>query len=158
MNTFEINSAIKELHNKDIEPELLADTIESLELARADKLDGAAYLIEKSTADSEFLSAKIKRLQAEKRAHDNKIKHLSEFLSRVVDDSGEKSIKTDNYIFKHRNVRARTIVPDVMKLPIDYVKRVEEVKADKAKIYADLRAGKDVKGAYLEANRKLVIS
>ena len=158
MNSFEINSAIRELLHKDIEPELLADTIESLELARAEKLDGVAYLIERSTADSQFLGEKIKRLQAEKRVYDNKIKHLSDFLTRVVDDSGKQSIKTDNFLFKKRNLRKKTIVPDVMKLPVDYVKRVEEIRADKDKIYKDLTAGKEVKGAYLEENKKVIIS
>lgn len=158
MNSFEINSAIRELLHKDIEPELLADTIESLELARAEKLDGVAYLIERSTADSQFLGEKIKRLQAEKRVYDNKIKHLSDFLSRVLDDAGEKSIKTDNFLFKNRNLRKKTIVPDVMKLPVDYVKRVEVIRADKDKIYKDLTAGKEVKGAYLEENKKVIIS
>ena len=158
MNTFEINAAIKELQEKDIEPELLADTLESLELARSEKLDGAAYLIERNTADSNFLAEKIKRLQAEKRVHDNKIKHLSDFLTRVVDDSGNQSIKTDNFLFKNRNFRKKTVVPDVMKLPVDYVKRVEEIRADKDKIYKDLIAGKEVKGAYLEENKKVIIS
>ena len=158
MNTFEINAAIKELQEKDIEPELLADTLESLELARSEKLDGAAYLIERNTADSNFLAEKIKRLQAEKRVHDNKIKNLSDFLSRVLDDAGEKSIKTDNFLFKNRNLRKKTIVPDVMKLPVDYVKRVEEIRGEKEKIYRELIGGKEVKGAYVEENKKVIIS
>ena len=45
-----------------------------------------------------------------------------------------------------------------MKLPVDYVKRVEEIRADKDKIYKDLTAGKEVKGAYLEENKKVIIS
>ena len=34
MNVFEINNAIAEIENKDLDPEVLVDTIKSLELTR----------------------------------------------------------------------------------------------------------------------------
>lgn len=47
MNVFEINNAIAEIENKDLDPEVLVDTIQSLELTRDQKLDGAAGLSDK---------------------------------------------------------------------------------------------------------------
>ncbi|WP_245191614.1 hypothetical protein [Lactobacillus johnsonii] len=47
MNVFDINNAIEELEQKDLDPEVLVDTIESLKLTRDQKLDGAAGLSDK---------------------------------------------------------------------------------------------------------------
>lgn len=42
MKIYEINEKIQELQNKDIEPELLKDTLESLQLELNTKLDSIA--------------------------------------------------------------------------------------------------------------------
>ncbi|MDK7117448.1 siphovirus Gp157 family protein, partial [Lactobacillus gasseri] len=46
MKIYEINEKIQELQNKDIEPELLKDTLESLQLELNIKLDSIASWIE----------------------------------------------------------------------------------------------------------------
>ena len=43
------------------------------------------------------------------------------------------------------------------KLPIDYVVEEKTIKADKKKLYEDLKAGKEITGAHLKANRKTLI-
>lgn len=48
MSAFQINAKIEELQDKDLDPQVLVDTIESLELTRNEKLDGAAGLIDRS--------------------------------------------------------------------------------------------------------------
>ena len=42
MNVFELNNAIKTIKEKDLDPETLKDTLESLELPRNEKLDNVA--------------------------------------------------------------------------------------------------------------------
>ena len=62
MKLFEINNAIKEVADKDdIDPETLKDTLDALKLTRDDKLDGLAGLIERDTANIDFLTNKIDR-------------------------------------------------------------------------------------------------
>ena len=46
MNVFELNNAIKTVKEKNLDPETLADTLESLELPRNEKLDNVARWIE----------------------------------------------------------------------------------------------------------------
>lgn len=48
MNVFELNTAIKQVQEMDIDSETLADTLESLELPRNEKLDNVASWIEEN--------------------------------------------------------------------------------------------------------------
>ncbi|WP_297816715.1 siphovirus Gp157 family protein [uncultured Lactobacillus sp.] len=157
MNVFEINDAIDELLDKDLDPDVLVDTIESLKLTRDEKLDGAAGLSEKLSSEVDWADKKIKQLQAFKKSATNKQKSLNNYITAAIDDAGLKEIKTKHYILKPRNYRASTVVEDTMQLPVDYVTRETVIKPNKKKIYEDLKAGKKINGAYLKPNRKTVI-
>lgn len=157
MNVFEINQAIRVIQEKDLDPEVLADTLDSLQITRDEKLDGVAGWIESNNAKIDWLELKLKQLREVKTRLTNQNKRLNSFLTDAIDDAGLKSIKTEHHILKPRNYRASTVVEDVKQLPIDYVVREEVLKADKKKIYEDLAKGKEVSGAYLKPNRKTVI-
>lgn len=63
MNVFEINQAISELEQKDLDPDVLVDTIDSLKLTRDQKLDGAAGLSEKYDSQIEWAKKKMAELR-----------------------------------------------------------------------------------------------
>lgn len=157
MNVFEINDAIDELLDKDLDPEVLVDTIESLKLTRDEKLDGAAGLSEKLGSEVDWAKKKIKQLEKFVKSASNKQKSLNDFITAAIDDAGVKEIKTKHYILKPKNSRASVVVEDKMQLPIDYVTRETVINPNKNKIYKDLKAGKKINGAYLKPNRKTVI-
>ena len=62
MNVFELNTAIKQVQEKDLDPETLADTLESLELPRNEKLDNVASWIEQNQMKLNWLKEKRKQL------------------------------------------------------------------------------------------------
>lgn len=115
MSAFQINAKIEELQDKDLDPQVLVDTIESLELTRNEKLDGAAGLIDRS----EMKIALAKR----------KAKEQSE-VARVEENKKKRQ---------------------------EYITYIEDVKADKKKLYEDLKAGTEINGAHLKANRGTTI-
>ena len=63
MNVFEINFAVAKIREKaesgEIEPETLADTLESLEDARNEKLDSVANWINEDESKIDWLDKKI---------------------------------------------------------------------------------------------------
>ena len=68
MKLFEINDAIRQVADREnIDEQTLKDTLDSLETTREEKLDGIAGLIERDTADIEFLKNKIRQLTDQKR-------------------------------------------------------------------------------------------
>ena len=157
MNVFEINNAIAEIENKDLDPEVLVDTIKSLELTRDQKLDGAAGLSDKYDSEIQWAKKKMAELKKFVKIQTNKKNRLNQFLTDAIDNAGEKEIQTEHHILKPRNYRDSVIVEEIRKLPIDYVVEEKTIKADKKKLYEDLKAGKEITGAHLKANRKTLI-
>lgn len=157
MNVFELNTAIKQVQEKNLDPETLADTLESLELPRNEKLDNVASWIEENNMKLNWLKEKIKQLSEVEASIKKQTENLQEFLTQAIDDSGQKEIQTENHILKPRNYKDSVIVEETKKLPIDYIVCSEVVKPNKKLIYEDLKAGKSISGARLKPNRKTVI-
>lgn len=157
MNVFELNATIKAVQEKDLDPETLADTLESLELPRNEKLDNVATWIENNQMKLNWLKDKKRQLSDVESSIKNQTDRLQEFLTAAIDDTGQKEIQTENHILRPRNYKDAVVVEDTKKLPIDYVIRTEAIRPDKKKIYEDLKAGKSISGAHLKPNRKTVI-
>ena len=161
MNVFEYNRAVEIVKAKaeqgKISDEALADTLESIEVQRNEKLDNVASWIEENQMDADYYSKKAKDYEAEAKKYKNKNKYLMEFLTAAIDDSGQKEIRTENHILKPRNYKDAVVVEDTKKLPIDYIMTSEVVKPNKKLLYEDLKKGKSITGAHLKANRKTVI-
>ena len=157
MNVFELNTAIKQVQEMDIDSETLADTLESLELPRNEKLDNVASWIEENEMKIEWLKGKRKQLSDVETQLKKQTDRLQDFLTQAIDDSGKKEIQTENHLLKPRNYRDSVIVEATKDLPIDYVIRKEVIQPDKKLLYKDLKAGKEISGAHLKSNRKTVI-
>ena len=157
MNVFELNNAIKTIKEKDLDPETLKDTLESLELPRNEKLDNVATWIEENNMKLQWLKEKKHQLSDVETSIKNQNERLQEFLTKAIDDSGQKEIQTENHILKPRNYKDSVIVESTKDLPIDYIVCSEVVKPNKKLIYEDLKKGKQIKGAHLKPNRKTVI-
>lgn len=157
MNVFELNSAIKIVKEKDLDPETLTDTLESLELPRNEKLDNIATWIEENSMKLQWLKEKKHQLNDVEFSIKNQTERLQEFLTQAIDNSGKKEIQTENHILKPRNYKDSVIIESTKGLPIDYVIRTETIRPDKKKIYDDLKVGKKVLNAHLKKNRKTVI-
>ena len=157
MNVFELNTAIKQVQEMDIDSETLADTLESLELPRNEKLDNLASWIEENKMKIEWLKGKRKQLSDVETQLKKQTDRLQDFLTQAIDDSGKKEIQTENHLLKPRNYRDSVIVEATKDLPIDYVIRKEVIQPDKKLLYKDLKAGKEISGAHLKSNRKTVI-
>lgn len=157
MNVFELNNAMKVVKEKDLDPETLKDTLESLELPRNEKLDNVASWIEENNMKIQWLKEKRHQLSDVELSIKNQNGRLQEFLTQAIDNSGRKEIKTKNHILKPRSYKDSVVVKATRDLPIDYITRTENIRPNKKKIYDDLKVGKTIKGAYLKPNRKTTI-
>ena len=161
MNLFQINENYRVLENNDeLDPQVIKDTLDSIQDARDVKLDNLATLIEKTNEDAEWVANKVKQLQEQKKALENKAKSLMNYMTDALDDANIKQLHTKNHILKTRNFRASVQITDDTELPKKYIKQEEHIviKADKKAIYQALKNGEEVQGAELKPNRKTVIS
>lgn len=157
MSAFQINKAIEDLQEKDLDPTVLVDTIESLELTRNEKLDGAAGLIDRSDMKIALAKRKAKEWQEVARVEENRKKLLNQYITDVIDGAGIKELVTDEHIFKPRNYKASVVIDKLEDLPKDYITYVEDIKPDKKKLYEDLKCGMEINGAHLKAHRGTTI-
>lgn len=157
LNVFDYNNLIKQVQQKNLDPETLKDTLQSLEGPRNLILDNVATWVEENQAEQDWLTKKKRALADLDFQLKKQTTSLQEFLTKAIDDSGKKEITTSHHILKPRNYRDSVIVEDAKKIPVDYVVTTESIRPNKQKLYKDLKAGKEIKGAYLKKNRKTVI-
>lgn len=153
MSAFQINAKIEELQDKDLDPQVLVDTIESLELTR----NGAAGLIDRSDMKITLAKRKAKEWAEVARVEENKKKRLNRYITEVIDGAGIKELVTKEHIFKPRNFKDSVVIDKLADLPKEYITYIEDVKANKKKLYEDLKAGTEINGAHLKANRGTTI-
>lgn len=163
MNLFEINDSIekvkRKMDNGDLEPEVLIDTLDSLETTRNDKLDGLAGWYDNNKATIDWLAKKKKTISIEKKRLENINARIMSYMTATIDASGAKQIKTANHVLRPSNHRPSVYIDDETLIPKDFkkTKTTQEERVDKKLIYADLTAGKPVPGAHLEPTRNTTI-
>lgn len=158
MNLFELNENYRRLKDRDdLDPTLLKDSLDAIEDDRTTKWDNLATWIDSNNADLDWLTKRIKELQEKKKFLTNQNHNLMAYLTDAIDDAGYKHVRTTNHILRPRNYKASTIVSDFDKVPDEYKHTSSAVKVDKDAIYHDLKDGKEVPGAHLKPNRKVII-
>lgn len=158
MNLFELNQTYKDLETRDdLDIEVLADTLEAIADEREVKLDNVATWIEKNKMQIDWLTEKVKDLQAKKASLTNLNKSLQGYMTQSLDDAGIKELQTENHILKPRNYKASVVVDSLDDLPEGFKQTKTEVTADKKELYKVLKNGQEVPGVHLKSNRGTVI-
>lgn len=164
MKTNEIIEAVTVVNakrdNGEITDEVWQGTLESLDGEIEDKLDAMEYVMEGYENDLAVLQKEEERLKEvvkNKKATESRIKSLKGFMAYFLDQAGKKKVATDNHIYSIRNLKASVETND--DLPDEYIVEHTKVerKPDKNRLYKELKAGAEIPGAWLKANRKAVI-
>lgn len=164
MKTNEIIDVITYINAKrdagEIDEDIWQDTMESIDGEIEDKLDAMEYVMEGYENDLAVLQKEEERLKEvvkNKKATESRIKSLKGFMAYFLDQAGKKKVATDNHIYSIRNLKASVETND--DLPDEYIVEHTKVerKPDKNRLYKELKAGAEIPGAWLKANRKAVI-
>lgn len=160
-NLFQLNDQFKELSQRDdLDPTILADTLDAIEDTWTDKVNNIANWIESLDADVDWLTKKKRSISDELTYRKNLRNNLMVYLTSAIDDRGLKEVRTDNFILRPRSYRQRTVIEDENKIPTEY-RNYEKYQGmfdvDKSAVYKALKDGKQVPGARLRPNRSTVI-
>lgn len=161
MNLFELNDSFRALQDRDdLDPTVLADSLDAIQDTREVKWDNIATWIDHNNATANWITQRIKELQDKKKYLENQSKNLMTYLTDSIDDAGYKEARTANHILKPRNYKASVVIGDPDKLPMTFVHTETKIisRPDKKAIYTALKAGQEVPAAKLVPNRKTVIS
>lgn len=158
MNLFQLGQQYQELADRtDLDPTLLADTLDSIDDTWTEKANNVAKWIESLDADVEWLTKKKRSISDELTYRKNLRANLMTYLTSAIDDRGLKEVHTDDYILRPRNYKQRTVIDDEDKVPAEFKHTNEVVAVDKTAVYKALKDGANVPGAHLKPNRKTSI-
>lgn len=161
MKLYEINEALEQALEAAFDPETgeildedaLAQ-VETLELAREDKLEGIACWIKDLRADAEAIKTEKNNLAKRERAANNKADRLTDYLKWQL--AGEK-LKTARASVSYRHSEAVELADNFepMNLPSDCW--AVEYKVNKTAIKEHLKAGETLEGAELVKRTSMII-
>lgn len=156
--TEEYTQLLDLLEDPDLDPEVLADTMEGISGEIEVKADGYAKVIAQLTSSVEGIKAEIDRLQKRKTTLENNIKYVKSTLQFAMETTGKTKFKTDLFSFSVQKNPASVVIdePYLENIPDKYL-IPQDPKIDKAKIKEDLKAGIDIGIAHLEQSQSLRI-
>ncbi|MEK4173340.1 siphovirus Gp157 family protein [Lysinibacillus sp. FSL L8-0312] len=133
----------------------LEDTLESLDLALEDKLEGYASIMKNVESDVNGIDAEIKRLQDRKKVLENGITRMKKAIEFSMLATEKREVSTPKFKFWIQGNKASVYILDESVIPKKYIKTERVSKIDKDAIAELLKAGKKVKGAELRQTESL---
>lgn len=140
---------------EEMDPEALADTLESLGDSIEQKVENTAKVIKSIEVDITAIDEEIKRLQGMKSARKNNIDRMKVYLKEQLEKVGMDKVKGTLFTVALQNNPAKLVVNDISKLQGYLVE--QEPKVDSTRLKSDLKAGLEVEGAELVQEKGLRI-
>ena len=156
MTLYELNVQMQTIlemaEDDELDPQLIADTLEGLEGEVEDKLDSYGIVMNELYMDIEKITVEIKRLTDAKKRISNNIDRMKEAVKASMDLMGKKKVQGNHFTWaiQKNGGKAPLIIDEDMpaiSLPEEY--QLWDVKPNKEVIRQDLEAGKELPYARL---------
>lgn len=161
MTIYELTDDYKQLlalaEDPDVDPEILADTMEGLAGAIEDKADGYAKVLTQVNSDAASIGLEIDRLQGKKKALENNARRIKETLQMTMELTGKRKFKTQLFSFGiQKNPASLKLDVDDIAVPKEF--RIPQPdKVDKDAIKKALKGGAEFDWCHLEQTESLRI-
>lgn len=145
------------LADEDLPPEMIADTLEGMQGAFEDKLEGMLQFIKNEHAYSDALREEEKRLAERRKVADNRVSNLKDYIAACMEKGGMKKVRAGLQEVSTRKAVNSVVVSDAELLPAELVDYRTETLPLKAEIKKRLEAGETIPGANLKTGRPSLI-
>lgn len=133
----------------------LDDTLESVEMALEEKVEGYSMVIRNIESDVDGIDKEIKRLTERKQVLKNGIDRMKNNLQFALASTGKKKVQTEKFTVSLRKSTSVQIV-DESKIPEEFFKVKVEKTVNKKELAQQLKESK-IEGARLVENESLQI-
>lgn len=161
MKLYEITNEIAALNSIESDDESMAqaisDTLDGMSGELESKAQSVVLFIKNIESDAESISAEIGRLQARKKALENKAESVREYLRYNMEKSGIQKIECPLFTIRCQKGREIVVIENQDSIPDEYVTVKTEIKPDKNAIAKALKEGVDVPGARLELSKSSIV-
>lgn len=150
---FDIDQQISELFDEDTGDVFDTERLDSLMMAREDKVQNIALAYKNICTEVDALQEQEKIFAQKKAAAQKRADRCKKYLQYVLSGEKFKTPLVSVYYSKSKSV----VVEDVDKIPEEYRRVVTTIEADKAAIKNAIDAGSIVPGAKIEENQSIVV-
>ena len=157
---YEIDQAILDCVDLETGEILDAEKLDALQMEREQKLEGVAMWVKDLKAEAEAVKAEADRLTARKKALDNKIDGLKNWLLYALNGEKLKTARCNVYQTHSQKLNVQDehgliSFLKTLKNPGRFVRYTEELRKDEIK--KALKEGYEIPGAILEQTESVVI-
>lgn len=155
----EYRAAADALSDLDLDPQTVADTLESLSGDLTDKAQNVAYVALNFEATAEAIKAHAAKQIERAKAIQERAAGLRRYIAASMEAVGMEKIEGPGVKLSFRKSTAVVIDGEDL-IPTEYMRRkpAPPLEPDKAAISAAIKAGKEVPGAHVEARKSLQIA
>lgn len=157
MKLYELANEFAALSNSDMDPEMIADTLEGLDFEIEVKIENCLALIKNDLADAEALKAEAAKLTERARMANNRVDRIKEYVAASLETAGKKSLKAGVHQVSIRAPSKSVEIMDSGSLPPELVDYETLIKPDKLAIKKQLEAGIAVPGAQIKTGKPSLI-
>ena len=150
---YEIANDYAKLLDEDLEPELIADTLEGMEGELKDKIEQLLAICKNETGYAERLKEEAKSLNERAAATQNRVERIQEYISLALSTAGLKKIRAGIHQVTIRSPAESVEIVDSGALPAKFVEYETTIKPDKLAIKHELKAGHQIPGAQLKIGK-----
>lgn len=156
MNLYELSVAFQEVQNMDLDPEVMKDTLDSIEDAVENKAENIAKLIRNLESDVSAYKEEEDRLKTKRQSTENKVKWLKTYLEDNMKLTGKTKFKSGMFNFSIQKNPASVNITDERIIPDKFLIQ-QPPKVDKTSLKEALKNGIEVPGAELKQTEGLRI-
>jgi hypothetical protein len=142
---------------EDLPPEAIADTLEGLQGAFADKALAVARYVRNLEAEASAIEEAKKRMDTRAKAATWQAGRLKSYLKCELERTGLK-IKAPDLALRVQHNPPAVVVDDAAHIPAAFKQTETVTKLLKAELGKALKAGEVIAGAHLERSTRLVIA
>lgn len=158
----ELTSAANAIYDKilddDANLDTLEDTLQCIEGAIEAKAESMVRFVQMLDADSDAISAEIKRLQLRKLARENRADRIKAYLKAQLEQIGKDKITTSLFTVAIQNNPPSLLIDHPEAVPAQYLTLVpERYEVNRAALKDALKNGAEVVGCRLERGTHLRI-
>lgn len=149
MNLYELSLAFQDVQNMDLDPEVMKDTLDSINDAIESKAENIAKLIRNLESDVSAYKEEEDRLKTKRQATENKVKWLKTYLEDNMKLTGKTKFKSGMFNFSIQKNPASVNITDEKIIPGEFL-IPQPPKVDKTSLKEILKRGIEVPGAELK--------
>lgn len=149
----------KELAELDFDTQTINDTLEGESKELSEKIESYGFVIRNMDSFIESMKAEEKRMADRRKAHENKVERIRQWLFENMLVCGISKIECPAFQISIANNPPKVMIDDESIIPDDLMVKHEAPppSPDKKAILAKLKAEESVPGCHMESGKRLVI-